>query len=134
MRENISILLLVLISTAVICFIIIEAYDITRPYRQEEEQAQVSENESAAPVLTAKNTEQQTTPVPSEAPADPGEKKEEAAKEAETKAAEELPNKDDAEAVAKPAEGADAEAPKEPAADEEKPAGEAPKDKPADKS
>ena len=63
-----------------------------------------------------------------------GEAAEKKAEEAETKPAEELPKKDDAEAVAKPAEGADAEAPKEPAADEEKPAGEAPKDKPADKS
>ncbi len=71
MRENISIALLVLISTAVICFIIIEAYDITRPYREEEEQALVSENGSAAPVSAVAKVQKGEEPVPSQIPEKP---------------------------------------------------------------
>ena len=74
MRENISIALLVLISTAVICFIIIEAYDITRPYREKEEQALVSENGSAAPVSAVAKALDEKEAVPSQIPEDKGEK------------------------------------------------------------
>ena len=71
MRENISIALLVLISTAVICFIIIEAYDITRPYRDKEEQSIVSANGSTAPVLVAEKQGGGEAPLPSQIPEDP---------------------------------------------------------------
>ncbi|MBR3525715.1 MAG: hypothetical protein IKO11_07690 [Lachnospiraceae bacterium] len=74
MRENISIALLVLISTAVICFIIIEAYDITRPYSDKEEQSMVSANGSTAPVLVAEKQGGGEMPTPSQIPEEPEDK------------------------------------------------------------